>query len=156
MTPQQSTIIRNVLATGIIIGIGVMGAVDEIVFHQLLQWHHFHVHSTEYWRIFSDGVFHIFTTSMLVLGVFRLWSHRCRISSLSASRPLWAGFLIGAGGFQLFDGTVNHKVLQIHPVREGVPNILPYDLAWNAFALVILVSGWLLWRRVKIAERESH
>jgi uncharacterized membrane protein len=145
-SPVDGTILRATRITGMIIGIGLMGALDEIIFHQLLQWHHFHVHATQYWRIFSDGVLHAFTTAMLVWGAFRLWLYRHRTAALTSSRSLWAGVLLGAGGFQLFDGTVNHKVLQLHPVREGVANILPYDLAWNAFALLLLVSGWFLWR----------
>lgn len=32
---------------------------------------------------------------------------------------LWTG-IIGTGAFNLFDGIVNHKILQLHPVREGV------------------------------------
>ena len=32
---------RSLLAAGMI-GLGVMAAVDEIVFHQLLDWHHFY------------------------------------------------------------------------------------------------------------------
>jgi uncharacterized membrane protein len=144
--PEQSSILRGTFVTGVILGIGVMGAFDEIVFHQLLQWHHFYTFATEYWRIVSDGVLHLFTTSMSVLGAVRLWSQRHHSSALSTNRPLWAGGLIGAGGFQLFDGIVNHKLLQLHPVREGVVNILPYDLAWNTFALILLAAGWFIWR----------
>lgn len=155
---------RAVLWTGIISGIGIMGAVDEIVFHQLLQWHNFYVHTTHYWRIFSDGLFHVFTAAMLFLGSIRLWSQRRNIHSIVSNRPFWAGIFSGAGGFQLFDGTVNHKLLQIHPVREGVENILPYDIGWNVSGLVLLIIGWLLWRGLQPteivgrvgADKESH
>lgn len=142
--------IRTALWIGVIIGIGLIGALDEIVFHQLLQWHNFYVHSTDYWRIFSDGLFHLFTAATLFLGALRLWIERGRLASLGSNRPFWAGILLGAGGFQLFDGTVNHKLLQLHPIREGAPNILPYDIAWIAFALLLLLAGWLL-RREGIA-----
>ncbi|GIV95444.1 MAG: hypothetical protein KatS3mg057_0101 [Herpetosiphonaceae bacterium] len=144
--------IRSALISGAFLGVGLMGAVDEIAFHQLLQWHNFYIHTTPFWRIFSDGLFHIFTALMLVAGALRLWSQRQWLSQVSTSRPLWAGLLLGAGGFQLFDGTVNHKLLQIHPVREGVENPLPYDIAWITSAIVLLAAGWLLWRgRVKDA-----
>ncbi len=147
--------IRTASRIGIIIGIGLMGAVDEIVFHQLLQWHNFYVHSTEYWRIFSDGLFHVFTAAMLFLGALRLWMERRRLAPLATNRPFWAGILLGAGGFQLFDGTVNHKLLQLHPVREGAQNILPYDIAWIASALLLLVAGWVVWRDVQATEVQS-
>lgn len=61
----------------------------------------------------------------------------------------WAGFVIGMGGFQLFDGIVSHKVRGIHQIRYGV-NILPYDLVWNLSALVLLGIGLWLWRRAKL------
>lgn len=44
----------------------------------------------------------------------------------------WPGMLFGAGGFQLFDGVVDHKVLRLGQVRY-VENLWLYDLAWNGF-----------------------
>lgn len=123
------------------------GAVDTIIFHQLLQWHAFYVDTTEFWRIFSDGLLHGFTTMMLFLGVLRLWSQRRDASRVVGGRLFWSGLLFGAGGLQLFDGIVNHKILRLHPIREDVKNILPYDMAWNVFALALLAAGWLLWRQ---------
>jgi uncharacterized membrane protein len=137
---------RVLLWTAIFLGIGLMGAVDEIIFHQLLQWHNFYVHTTDYWRVFSDGLFHIATATLLFVGAWRLWQHRQPISRLVQDRLFWGGVFLGAGGFQLFDGTVNHKLLMLHPVREGVENLLPYDLAWNGAAIVLLALGWLLLR----------
>ena len=138
---------RSVLWTGVILGIGLMGAVDLLVFHQLLQWHNFYYDTTQYWRIFSDGLFHSFTAGMLFLGAMRLWSIRERASRVLSSVPLWAGILIGAGGFQLFDGIMIHKVLRLHQIRESSDSQLPYDITWNLFALAVLAAGWLLWQR---------
>lgn len=139
----------SVLVTAVFLGIGLIGAMDEIVFHQLLQWHNFYVHTSESWRVFSDGLFHVFTATLLFLGALRLWRQRRQIGAVTRERPFWAGILLGAGGFQLFDGTVNHKLLMLHPVREGVASQLPYDLAWNGLALVMLAAGWLLWRGLR-------
>jgi uncharacterized membrane protein len=150
---SNDSALRTARWIGVTIGIGIMGAVDEIIFHQLLQWHNFYVHTTDYWRIFSDGVFHVFTAAMLFFGSIRLWMARRQISPVATNRPFWAGILLGAGGFQLFDGTVNHKLLQLHPVRENVQNLLPYDIAWIASALLLLALGWLLWRRPDEAGR---
>lgn len=137
---------RSAMITGVLVGIGLVGALDEIVFHQLLQWHNFYVHTTSFWRIVSDGLFHAFTALLLFIGTQRLWTTRRALSRLDRRGPLWGGILLGAGGFQLFDGTINHKLLQIHPIREGVDNILLYDLAWNAAAVLLLIAGWLVWR----------
>lgn len=130
-----------------ILGIGLMGAADTILFHQLLQWHNFYTDTTEYWRIFSDGLFHAFTATMLFLGALRLWEQRVEASRILSSLPLWSGILMGMGGFQLFDGIVNHKILRLHQIREDAENMLPYDVAWNLFALFVLLTGWYVWRR---------
>ncbi len=138
---------RRILWTGVLLGVGVVGTLDEVVFHQLLQWHFFYVHTDDFWRIFSDGMFHIFTSAALVLGALRLWRGRGGERTRAASLVFGAGLLFGGGGFNLFDGTVNHKILRIHPVRLGVENPLPYDLAWNGVSVALLVVGWWLWRR---------
>jgi uncharacterized membrane protein len=137
------------LRIGIITGVGMAGTLDEVTFHQLLQWHTFYVHTTATWRIVSDGLFHLFSSAMLVLGTILLWRNRRLLGQPGLGRFLIAGHLIGAGGFNLYDGTIQHKILQLHPVREGVDNILIYDLAWNGGALLLLLAGWLLYRRAR-------
>lgn len=133
----------SVLRTGILLGVGTIGALDEIVFHQLVQWHHFYDHGDEFGRIVSDGLLHLFTLAVLLLGAFRLWSTRRAIGAVLSARHLRAGVLLGMGGFQLFDGLVNHKVLRLHQIRGDVDNVLPYDVAWNGVALLLLAAGWI-------------
>jgi uncharacterized membrane protein len=138
---------RAALRTGVILGIGAMGAIDEIIFHQLLQWHHFYHDTSERRQIVSDGLLHLFTLAMLVLGALLLWRERRRLSVVLTDRPFWAGVLLGLGGFQLFDGIVNHKLPRLHQIHEHTDNLLPYDLAWNVGAALLLLAGWALWRR---------
>jgi len=147
---------RLVLGIGVLLGMGLAGTFDEVVFHQLLQWHNFYVHTTPMWRIVSDGLFHIFSSALMGVGTLLLWSNRQRLATLDDGRALGAGVLVGAGGFNLYDGTIQHKLLQLHPVREQVQNILPYDLAWNGLALVVLALGILVWRNVSRSEPTSR
>jgi len=125
-------------------GIGLMAAVDEILFHQVLQWHHFFDQATSTIGVLSDGLLHAGELFALVLGAILL-------IRLARSRRLvvcqaWAGGLLGAGGFQLFDGIISHKVLRIHQIRYEV-DLFWYDLSWNAIALVLILIGLLVWRR---------
>jgi uncharacterized membrane protein len=145
ISPRQ----RSAIWSGVIAGIGLMGALDSIIFHQMLQWHNFYYDTTEFWRIFSDGVLQGFTAGMLLLGSVRLWMHRGRISHVLGEKPFWSGIILGAGAFQLIDGIVIHKILQLHQIREGVDNNLPYDLAWNGFAIVLLIVGFMLFRQIE-------
>ena len=136
------------LVDGLLLGVGLMGALDTVLFHQILQWHNFYVHADEYWRIASDGLLHLATTTLLFLGALRLWDDR-RLLSGAGGRTFAAAIILGMGAFQLFDGTVDHLLFRFHPPREGASPRWPYDVAWNASALLMLAVGWLLWRRAR-------
>lgn len=126
------------LAAAAVVGVGLMAAIDEIVFHQVLAWHHFYDRSTPAIALLSDGLLHSAELIALVAGFF-LVADLCRRRALHR-RAAGAGLLLGLGGFQLFDGLVDHKVLRLHQVRYGV-DLLPYDLAWNGVAVLLLTAG---------------
>ncbi|MGN6598700.1 MAG: DUF2243 domain-containing protein, partial [Actinomycetes bacterium] len=119
---------------------------DEIVFHQLLAWHHFYDRSTPAIALLSDGLLHTGELVVLVAGFFLLADLRRRRAL--ATRVAWAGFVLGLAAFQLWDGLVDHKLLRVHQVRYGVDR-LPYDLAWNGVGVLLLALGLALalWRR---------
>lgn len=128
-----------------LLGIGAMAAVDEVVFHQLLAWRHFFDWSTPAFGLFSDGLLHAAELILFALGFFMMLDIRGR--QALAPRSAWAGFFLGAGGFQIFDGIIDHKVLRLHQIRYGVDNLLAYDVAWNAAGVLLIVVGVLLARR---------
>lgn len=132
---------RRALLAGVLLGVGLMAALDEIVFHQLLGWHHFYDRSTPQVGLLSDGLLHAAELVALVAGVALLAD--LRRSGPLRRLPVVAGAFLGAGGFQLVDGTVNHKLLRLHQVRYDV-ELLPYDLAWNGAALLLLAVGTVL------------
>jgi uncharacterized membrane protein len=130
--------------SGVLAGVGLVAFVDETVFHQLLHWHHFYDRSTPEVGLVSDGLFHAFGFVAVVSGLFLLADLRRR-QSLHVRR--WVGgVLLGTGGFQLYDGLVQHKVLGLHQIRYGV-DLLPYDLTWNVVAAVLVVGGAVLTAR---------
>jgi len=126
----------------VLIGIGVMAAVDTIIFHQILSWHHFYDLSTTEVALLSDGLLHSAELIALVAGFFILMD--LRRNNAMVKRRAWAGFFLGMGGFQLFDGLINHKVLRLHQIRY-VDNVLPYDIVWNVTALILLAIGTYLY-----------
>lgn len=129
------------------VGVGLMAAVDEIVFHQILAWHHFYDRATPEIGLLSDGVLHSAEIVVLAAGGFALADLLRRRAM--CRRAAWAGFFLGAGGFQLFDGIVDHKLLRMHQVRYGV-ELLPYDIAWNAAGALLLLVGVALVRRSRV------
>ena len=147
--PGPSLSRRNVLS-GVLVGIGIAAFVDETVFHQLLHWHHFYDRSTPAAGLVSDGIFHAVGWFAMVGGLFLYADLRRR----QAWQPLrWTGSLLtGAGGFQLYDGTVQHKLLRLHQIRYDV-DLTAYDLLWNLAALVLVVVGLVLLGRARRSDR---
>ncbi|MEU0275856.1 DUF2243 domain-containing protein [Streptomyces sp. NPDC006307] len=126
------------MAVWALIGAAVMAAVDEIVFHQILGWHHFYDRSSGAVGLLSDGLLHTAELLALVAGLF-LHADLRRRRALAPAHAR-AGFVLGLGAFQLFDGVVDHKLLRLHQIRYGV-DVTPYDWAWNAAGVLLLLAG---------------
>lgn len=58
--------------TGILFGLGVVAFIDEVIFHQLLHWHHFYDKSTAAIGLVSDGLFHAFSFFATIGSAFLL------------------------------------------------------------------------------------
>ncbi|PDP87873.1 hypothetical protein CQJ94_09590 [Glycomyces fuscus] len=129
-------------AAGALLGLGTVAFVDEVVFHQLLHWHHFYDLSTTGVGLVSDGLFHAFSWFATVASLLMVASLRRERSFRGPA--FTAGWLTGAGFFQLYDGLVQHKLMGLHQIRYGV-NLVPYDLTWNVLAGILLLAGVVLW-----------
>ncbi|WP_309119034.1 DUF2243 domain-containing protein [Paenibacillus sp.] len=129
---------------GILLGIGLAGAFDGIVFHQLLQWHSVYMHTHRHGQIVSDGVFHAFTVVALAVSAVMLWRAGHPGGLARGKRLLVSGALLGAGGFNVVEGIVNHHLLQLHHVKQGDPYELLYDLAYLAVSALIFAYGLYL------------
>lgn len=138
--------------SGLLFGIGLIAFMDEVVFHQLLQWHHFYDLATTRIGILSDGLLNSFAWFAAILSLFMLADLRRR----NALWPVkWTGAaFLGAGSFQLFDGLINHKVLNLHQIRYGV-NILPYDLVWNIGAVIFIAIGLFILSQTRVSKKRK-
>jgi uncharacterized membrane protein len=137
----------SLLWPGVLVGVGIAGTLDEVILHQLLGWHHFYDRSTATIGLVSDGLFHLLSTAVLVLGAILLVERRH--TSPDPPRLALAGILLGAGCFNLYDGTIQHKLLRLHQIRPAAPNDLPYDLAFLTIAAALALCGALLLRRTR-------
>ena len=145
-TTARSTPGRSVLS-GVLVGLGVAGFLDETVFHQLLHWHHFYDKSTPEAGLVSDGLFHVGSWVAVVAGLFLFADLRRRDTWIPVR--WWGGLLVGLGGFQLYDGIVQHKLLQLHQIRYGV-DVTPYDVVWNVVAIALVVAGVAVLARSRV------
>jgi uncharacterized membrane protein len=139
-TPPLAARRRNT-TSGVIGGLGLIAFIDETVFHQLLHWHHFYDRSTSAAGLVSDGLFHAFGFFAVVASLFL-------VADLRRRGTMWwtrwiGGVLLGAGGFQLYDGLVQHKLFGLHQIRYNV-DLLPYDVIWNAAAGLMIIIGVVL------------
>ncbi|WP_058305949.1 DUF2243 domain-containing protein [Gracilibacillus massiliensis] len=134
---------RNILS-GILFGLGIVAFVDEVIFHQLLHWHHFYDQSTTSIGLISDGLFHAFSWFATIGGLFMFADLRRRAAFVK--HKWWGGILLGGGGFQLYDGIIQHKLMRIHQIRY-VENVIIYDIIWNVIAVGMILIGLILLTR---------
>jgi uncharacterized membrane protein len=157
--PSARPRLAPVIFTGGLLGIGIAGFVDESIFHQLLQWHNFYWATDERGRILSDGLFHVGSTLVLLWGALRLWFDRGSWTQIH-SRAILAGILLGAGGFNTYDGVVQHVIFHLHLVNERVCRLpmannsimscradIPYEVVWILIGALVLGAGVALVRR---------
>jgi uncharacterized membrane protein len=147
---------RPLIAAGTMLGIGMGGFVDGIVFHQLLQVHN--MLSAQYpttgldaerlvvnleINMFWDGLFHAFTWVMTALGLALLWKAVQRPDVPLSTRTFVGSLALGWGLFNLVEGIIDHHLLHIHHVTE-THNHLIWDLAFLASGLLLIGIGWTL------------
>lgn len=148
----MSPSLRPLIAAGTLLGAGMGGFLDGIVFHQLLQFHN--MLSAKYppnsvvnleVNMFWDGLFHLFTWLMTAAGIFMLWRATAPPTADRSTRGLLGSLAFGWGLFNLIEGFVNHHLLELHHVRE-VDNHQLWDLAFLAFGAVMALVGMALLR----------
>ena len=147
---------RGVALPAFLVGVGLGGLFDGIVFHQILQWHHMlssqgnhpastleGLESNTLW----DGLFHAAAYATLTAGLILMARRPRAQTSTGSSRILVGWMLTGWGLFDLAEGIVDHHILQIHHVRSG-PGQLAWDLSFLALGAVLVLVGQLLVRSV--------
>jgi len=138
---------RPLIAAGTLLGIGMGGFVDGILFHQLLQFHS--MLSAQVTRttvagleinMFWDGLFHVLTWTMTALGLALLWKAVQRRDVPLSTKTLVGSMALGWGLFNLVEGIIDHHLLHIHHVTE-TENHLIWDLAFLASGLLLIGIG---------------
>ncbi|MGP4040065.1 DUF2243 domain-containing protein [Gracilibacillus sp. D59] len=141
---NEANNLRRNLFSGIFFGLGLVAFLDEMLFHQLLHWHHFYDNSSTKIGLISDGLFHAFSWFATIAGLF-LFADLRRRNELMVTK-WWGGVLLGCGAFQLYDGIIQHKIMRIHQIRY-VDNVMVYDVIWNIIALLMTIIGIILVRK---------
>jgi uncharacterized membrane protein len=146
---------RPLTTAGLVIGVGLGGLIDGIVFHQILGWHHL-VCSTATCQVetvaalkaqnTADGFFHLAVWSITIVGIGLLF-RACRMNRETlASRHLLGATLAGWGSFNFVEGVIDHQLLKIHHVLPGSPHEFVYDMLFLAAGLALFGLGAALVR----------
>lgn len=150
---------RPLVRAGLVIGIGMGGFVDGIVFHQILQLHSMvsawvprdsllHEQVNMFW----DGMFHAFTWMAVAVGLVLLWRAVKRPGSVLSGRSLCGALAVGWGLFNLVEGAIDHEILGIHHVYENGNHLL-WDVVFLASGVVLISVGWSM---IAMSGRKFH
>ena len=141
-------------AAGITLGIGLGGFLDGILFHQIFQLHNMlsgYLPVTDLvsakTNMLWDGFFHAGVWLITLAGVLMLFNAAKRKDAAWSLNILIGAMLAGWGLFNMVEGTIDHLILGIHHVVEYTYDKLPYDLAFLASGIILLLLGWALIRQ---------
>ncbi|UQA60229.1 DUF2243 domain-containing protein [Polyangium aurulentum] len=143
---------RPLIAAGNLLGVGMGGFLDGILFHQVLQLHGMltarrpkdslvNMQINMFW----DGMFHVFTWVVTALGIYLLWRAAQRRDVVWSGRTLVGGMSLGWGMFNLVEGVIDHHVLHVHHVYERAGESI-WDYAFLGSGVGLMLLGWALIR----------
>lgn len=147
--------IRPLITAGFLLGVGMGGFVDGILFHQILQLHHMLSNiifpdtlAKADINMFWDGLFDAFNWIMTLIGIMLLWKAIKNESVPKLTKVLIGSMMTGFGTFNLVEGIIDHQILQLHHVVQlaPYPAQLFWDLAYLASGVVLLFLGYYLIR----------
>jgi uncharacterized membrane protein len=141
-------------AAGLTLGIGLGGFLDGILFHQIFQLHNMlsgYLPVTDLvsakTNMLWDGFFHAGVWLITLAGVLMLFNAAKRKDAAWSLNILIGAMLAGWGMFNVVEGSIDHLILGIHHVVEYTYDKMPYDLAFLASGIILLLLGWALIRQ---------
>lgn len=152
---------RRLIATGILLGIGLGGFLDGIFFHQIFQIHNMisaklppdsviNIKTNMFW----DGLFHSMTWLATTISLVMLWNILKRNAFNLSGRTLAGSAILGWGIFNLTEGLIDHFVMDVHHVVQNLGRSW-YDYLFLASGLIFILTGYLIIRRSNIAHQKS-
>jgi uncharacterized membrane protein len=144
-----------------LLGIGLGGFVDGILFHQILQLHGMlsatlprtSLVNAEV-NMFWDGLFHALVWIMTATGLGMLWRAMGQRDVPHSTRLLVGGMVLGWGLFNLVEGIVDHGILGIHHVVENGNHAL-WDGVFLGSGVLMIAIGALLIRAEMTSDLRS-
>lgn len=144
---------RPLISAGVMLGFGMGGFVDGILFHQVLQLHNMlsarrppttiaNIEINMVW----DGLFHSFTWIVTAIGIALLFRAGRRPEVPWSGRMLFGSLILGWGLFNLIEGLINHHILHLHHVLERAGGVSVWDWLFLASGILLIAVGILIIR----------
>lgn len=148
------------LCASLVLGMGLGGFVDGIVFHQILQWHEMLSNRIpadnllgKSVNMFWDGIFHLFTLLTVLIGIFLIWKVLKTPQNKSSRYVFGAGLLAGWGIFNVIEGVISHEVFGLHNVREAANEKEFWNLAFHILGISLIAAGVFLYYKGRKREK---
>ena len=140
---------RPLISAGTLLGVGMGGFVDGIVFHQILQVHNMlsakrppdtvvNIQVNMVW----DGLFHAFTWATTAFGLMLLFRAARRAEVPWSGKTLIGSMFFGWGLFNLVEGVIDHHILHVHHVVERLGGVSIWDWAFLASGVLFMAIGY--------------
>ena len=149
------------LTASTLLGIGMGGFLDGILFHRILQVHSIlsnRVPRTSQANVeidmFWDGLLHAFSYVTVIAGLWLLWKATAEKEPLSmVGSILWN--VAGMGIVQPRGRHSHHEIFQVHHVIQ-YGNHLLWDMVFVASGVVLIEIGWGMVKSQSATTRPTH
>jgi len=152
LIPQKDSLNPVPLSTAsIVLGLGIGGFIDGILFHQILQLHGMVSNQLpldsyvgKSVNMFWDGIFHSLTLVAVIIGVVLMLNLLRRKNINPAPKLFWGGMIAGWGIFNLVEGIIHHQIIKLHNVNEYSLNPDLWNYSFLASGVIFIIIGFLL------------
>lgn len=143
---------KPVTAAGTVMGIGMGGFVDGILFHQIFQFHNMlsaRISTEELigakTNMVWDGAFHAVVWLATAISIAMLWKTIKRRDVVHSGQAFSGALLLGWGIFNLVEGVIDHHILELHHVYERAGQSI-WDWVFLASGVAFIATGLLMIR----------
>lgn len=134
---------------GVVMGLGIGGFIDGILFHQILQLHGMVSNKLpidtvvgKAVNMFWDGIFHALTLTAVIIG-FILLVRLLGIKNINRSPKLaLGGAIAGWGIFNLVEGIIHHQIIKLHNVNEFSLQPEVWNYSFLASGVIFMAIGY--------------
>jgi uncharacterized membrane protein len=147
-----------IVTAATIIGFGMGGLLDGILFHHIFQLHHMisgklEMSSAEGIKanLFWGGLFLSWCWALTTYGIFYLWKSMASPYTPRSNQAFTGSFLVGWGLFLFIEGSVVHLLLRLHHVIEDWPRNEEFivDLILVGIGCTMMIAGKIVVSRAK-------